>query len=145
MDDPYNLQRFVDAQSEVYAEVTRELRDGRKRTHWIWFIFPQLKGLGRSSYAEFFGIGSLLEAQAYLAHPVLGPRLRECAVLLRGYPGLRPITLILGDTDALKLRSAMTLFIQAGAQADRQLFQAVLDRYFGGTPDERTAAMLNTA
>ena len=146
--DPYNLQRFVDAQSDVYAEVTRQLRDGRKGTHWMWFIFPQLKGLGRTGTAEYFGIASLVEARAYLAHPVLGPRLRECAVLLRDYPGQRPITLILGQTDALKLRSSMTLFIRAGAEADmeadRQLFQAVLDRYYGGAPDERTLAMLNT-
>jgi uncharacterized protein (DUF1810 family) len=140
--DPYNLRRFVDAQSEVYPEVRRELRDGSKRTHWMWFVFPQLKGLGRTGTAEHFGIASLAEAQAYLAHPVLGPRLRECAALLRDYPGLRPIALILGATDALKLRSSMTLFLQAGAEADRQLFQAVLDRFYDGAPDQRTQAML---
>lgn len=147
--DPYNLQRFVDAQSEVYGEVTRELRDGRKRTHWMWFVFPQLTGLGRTVTAQRFGISSLAEAQAYLGHPVLGPRLRECAGLLRAYPGLRPISVILGHTDALKLRSSMTLFIAAGSAAgsvaDRQLFQAVLDRYYDGDPDERTLTMLSAA
>lgn len=147
--DPYNLQRFVDAQSAVYGEVTSELRDGRKRTHWMWFVFPQLTGLGRTVTAERFGISSLAEAQAYLGHPVLGLRLRECAGLLRAYPGQRPITVILGHTDALKLRSSMTLFIAAGSAAgsaaDRQLFQAVLDRYYGGDPDERTLTMLSAA
>lgn len=145
--DPYNLQRFLDAQSEVYAEVRRELRDGRKRTHWMWFVFPQLRGLGRTATAEHFGISSVAEAQAYLHHPVLGARLRECAGLLRDYPGTRPISVILGATDALKLRSSMTLFTAAGSAAgsaaDRQLFQAVLDRYYDGDPDERTLTMLN--
>lgn len=140
--DPYNLQRFVDAQSEVYGEVTSQLRDGRKRTHWMWFVFPQLKGLGRTATAEHFGIASVAEAQAYLAHPVLGPRLRECARLLRDYPGRRPITLLLGATDALKLRSSMTLFGNVGGEDDRRLFDAVLDRYYGGAPDERTLAIL---
>lgn len=143
--DPYNLQRFLDAQSEVYTEVTRQLRDGRKRTHWMWFVFPQLTGLGRTATADRFGISSPAEARAYLNHPVLGPRLRECAGLLRDYPGLRPITLILGHTDALKLRSSMTLFAAFGSAADRQLFQAVLDRYYGGAPDERTLSMLSAA
>ncbi len=100
--DPYNLQRFLDALAGVYDEVTGELRDGRKRTHWMWFVFPQLTGLGRTATAEQFGIASLAEAHAYLGHQVLGPRLRECAGLLRDYPGLRPITVILGHTDALK-------------------------------------------
>lgn len=140
--DPYNLQRFLDAQSGVYSAVTRELRDGRKRTHWMWFVFPQLTGLGRTATAEHFGISSLAEAQAYMHHPVLGPRLRECAGLLRDYPGVRPITVILGDTDELKLRSSMTLFREAGDEADRQLFQAVLDRYYDGAPCAPTLAML---
>jgi uncharacterized protein (DUF1810 family) len=121
----------------------RQLRDGRKSTHWMWFVFPQLKGLGRTQTAEHFGIASLAEAQAYLAHPVLGERLRECARLVRDHPGLRPITLILGATDALKLRSSMTLFVQAGEEADRQLFQGVLDRYYGGESDDRTLTMLS--
>ncbi|MBU3750004.1 MAG: DUF1810 domain-containing protein [Mycobacterium sp.] len=140
--DPYSLQRFVDAQSGVYPEVTRELGRGRKTSHWMWFIFPQLTGLGRTATAAHFGITSLAEARAYLDHPVLGPRLRECALLLRDSPDAGPITLILGATDALKLRSSMTLFGQAGDDADRQLFQAVLDRFYGGVPCERTLTMI---
>lgn len=144
MADLDNLQRFVDAQSRVYDDVTRELREGRKRTHWMWFVFPQLRGLGRTPAAEHFGISSLTEARAYVAHPVLGPRLRECADLLRHCPGGRPIELVLGPVDALKLRSSMTLFAQASsAGSDRDLFGTVLDRYYGGEPDQRTLAMLS--
>lgn len=144
MADPGNLQRFVDAQSDGYPDVTRELTGGRKQTHWMWFVFPQLKGLGHSATAQHFGIASLDEAQGYLAHPVLGPRLQECAGLLRDYPGRCPIELILGSTDALKLRSSMTLFMRASTEsADRDLFAAVLDRYYGGEPDPRTLAMLS--
>ena len=94
MVDPYNLQRFVDAQSDIYRDVTRELSAGRKETHWMWFVFPQLTGLGRTPTARHFGIASLAEACAYLAHPVLGSRLRECAGLLRDGPGDCPITVI---------------------------------------------------
>ena len=141
--DPYHLQRFVDAQDRVYSQVTRELGQGSKRTHWMWFVFPQLKGLGSTPNAEHYGIGSLAEAAAYLAHPVLGPRLRECAVLLRDQPGHDPIAVILGPVDALKLRSSMTLFRQAGGAQDRALFGAVLDRYYDGAADERTLAMLS--
>lgn len=141
--DPYKLHRFADAQAPVYEQVIRELHDGSKRTHWMWFVFPQLRGLGRTPTAEYFGIMSLGEARAYLAHPVLGSRLRECAQLLRDYPGDEPITTILGSVDALKLRSSMTLFAQAGGDDDRALFQAVLDRYYDGLSDERTSAMLN--
>ena len=141
--DPHNLQRFVDAQSDVYRQVTRELRDGRKRTHWMWFVFPQLKGLGHTATAQYFGIASPAEASAYLAHPLLGPRLRECAELLRDYPGSEPIEVILGSTDALKLRSSMTLFLAAGDDADRAVFQAVLDRYYDGAADVRTREMLS--
>ncbi len=144
MADPDNLQRFVAAQSSVYGEVSRELAEGRKRTHWMWFIFPQLKGLGQSATAQHFGIGSLREARAYLAHPVLGPRLRECTALLRDFGEDRPISAILGSVDALKLRSSMTLFERASADdADRALFGAVLDRYYGGEPDQRTLAPLS--
>lgn len=138
--DPDNLQRFVDAQEPVFAQVSRELRDGRKTTHWMWFVFPQLKGLGRTPAAEHFGIASLAEARSYLAHPVLGPRLRECAGLLRDYPGSRPIETILGPVDALKLCSSMTLFDRAGGG---EVFHAVLDRYYGGQPDARTLGMLS--
>lgn len=143
MADPDNLQRFVAAQSAVYDEVTRELAAGRKRTHWMWFVFPQLRGLGHSATAQHFGIASLQEARAYLAHPVLGPRLRECAAVLRDAAEQRPITLILGSVDALKLRSSMTLFQRASAApADRELFGAVLDRYYDGEPDDRTLSLL---
>ena len=144
MVDPDNLQRFVGPQSAVYDDVRRELRAGCKKTHWMWFVFPQLTGLGRTATAQHFGIASLDEARAYLAHPVLGPRLRECATLLRDYSGQHPIELIVGVVDALKLRSSMTLFAQASAgAADCELFTAVLDRYYSGEPDPRTLAMLS--
>lgn len=141
--DPYNLQRFVDAQSPVYGQVTTELRAGHKRTHWMWFVFPQLRGLGRTPTAEYFGIASAGEAEAFLKHPVLGPRLRECAGLMRDRPGSQPAAAILGSVDALKLHSSMTLFARcAGSESDRALFGAVLDRYYDGEPDQRTVAML---
>lgn len=144
MVDPYHLQRFVDAQSRVYDGVTAELRDGRKATHWMWFVFPQLTGLGRTPTAQHFGIASLDEARAYLAHPLLGGRLRECVRLLGDYPGQRSVTAILGSTDALKLRSSMTLFLRASeAPADRDLFTVVLNRYYGGEPDPLTLEMLS--
>lgn len=144
MSDPDNLQRFVDAQAAVYEDVTRELRDGCKQTHWMWFIFPQLRVLGRSATAEHFGIASLQEARNYLAHPVLGPRLRECAGLLRDYPRARLIAQILGPVDALKLRSSMTLFAQACSEhPDRELFEVVLDRYYDGESDQRTLSLLS--
>lgn len=142
--DPYHLQRFVDAQSGVYDAVTAELRRGRKETHWMWFVFPQLKGLGRTPTAQHFGIASLAEARAYLAHPLLGTRLRECTRLLSDHPGRQAIATILGAIDALKLRSSMTLFARASElAADRQLFTAVLDRYYDGEPDELTLSMLS--
>ena len=147
MADPHDLQRFVAAQEGVYAQALAELRAGRKTTHWIWFIFPQLRGLGTTEYANRFGIGSLAEATAYLRHPQLGPRLRECARGLAGTPAQGPIRGMVGEIDALKIRSSMTLFIAAAddlpeARAD---FQAVLDRFYGGEPDPRTTAMLNSA
>lgn len=114
MSDPHNLQRFVDAQAPVYATVLRELAAGRKTTHWIWFIFPQKAGLGSSPMSQRYAIGSLDEARAYLAHPVLGPRLRECAALVRAQDGV-PLEHIFGDLDAKKFRSSMDLFGQAGA------------------------------
>jgi len=109
MDDPFNLERFVDAQAPVYERVLEELRAGRKATHWIWFIFPQAKGLGRSPRSEFYGLGSLDEARAYLAHPVLGPRLKECVTLVLSHDGVA-LEEILGGVDALKFRSCMELF-----------------------------------
>src|SRR2546425_8541472 len=112
MNDPYNLQRFVDAQEPFYEEVCRELREGYKRSHWMWFIFPQIKGLGHSPMANKFAISSLQEAEAYLNHPILGPRLRECSRLVTLLEG-RSIDQIFGSTDSLKFRSSMTLFAHA--------------------------------
>ena len=149
MADPHDLQRFVAAQNELcsYPEVLDEIRCGRKRGHWIWFIFPQLRGLGTTEYATRFGIGSLAEATAYLRHPQLGPRLRECARGLAGTPAQGPIRGMVGDIDALKIRSSMTLFIAAADELPeaRVDFQAVLDRFYGGEPDPRTTAMLSAA
>ncbi len=108
-DDPFNLQRFVEAQQPIYAEVLAELRAGRKASHWMWFIFPQIQGLGQSSIAREFAISSLAEATAYLGHPVLSPRLRECTELVNRVKG-RSIEEILGSIDGLKFRSSMTLF-----------------------------------
>lgn len=148
MGDPFNLQRFVDAQAQQcsYPQVLRELAEGRKQGHWIWWIFPQLSGLGMTTYADHYGITSLAEAEAYLAHPVLGPRLRQCARRLATTPALRPITLIVSPVDALKVRSSMTLFAAAADAADdnaaRADFQAVLDRFYDGEPDSRTLDML---
>src|SRR3954452_18188870 len=127
--DPFNLQRFVDAQGRVYDQVLAELRAGRKRSHWIWFIFPQLAALGNSSTAKHFGIESLSEAQAYLAHPVLGARLRECTRLVLAIDG-RSVDDIFGSPDNLKVRSSMTLFARAGE--DNADFLAVLDKFYGG-------------
>src|SRR5437879_6461964 len=115
MDDPFNLQRFVDAQQEVYAGVVSELKQGRKYGHWIWFIFPQLKGLGYSANSEFFGIASLREARAYLQHPVLGVRLGECTQLVNAVEG-RSAKDIFGEIDAMKFRSCMTLFAKASQE-----------------------------
>lgn len=113
MDDPFDLQRFVDAQSLVYETVLCELRAGRKTTHWIWFIFPQAKGLGKSAMSERYAIGSIEEARAYLAHPVLGPRLRDCTDLVLGHTD-RDLEEIFGELDAKKFRSSMELFAEAG-------------------------------
>jgi uncharacterized protein (DUF1810 family) len=139
MNDPYNLQRFVDAQQSVIANVLAELRQARKRGHWIWFIFPQLKGLGHSANSELFGISSLQEASAYLQHPVLGPRLNECAQLVNAVDG-RSAEDIFGDIDAIKFRSSMTLF--ANATPDNQIFIDALEKYFAGESDPMTIARL---
>ena len=114
MDDPFDLERFVEAQAPVYEHVLRELRAGRKTTHWIWFIFPQAKGLGHSAMSQRYGISSLQEARAYLAHPVLGPRLKECVELVLSHEGV-PLEDILGTLDATKFRSSIDLFGKAGA------------------------------
>ncbi len=137
--DPHNLQRFVDAQQPVFEQVCAELRGGRKRSHWIWFIFPQMRGLGHSETAGFYGISSRQEAEAYLAHPVLGPRLRECTRLVTMVEG-RSIDQILGYPDNLKFRSSMTLFALTGS--DNQIFRDALQKCFDGKPDQRTLDLL---
>jgi uncharacterized protein (DUF1810 family) len=137
--DPFDLKRFVDAQQPVYGDVVDELRGGRKRSHWMWFVFPQLRGLGGSAMAARFGIGSLDEARAYLGHELLGPRLRECARLVTAVQG-RSIGQIFGSPDDLKLCSSMTLF--AHATEDNQDFVAVLDKYYDGREDRLTLERL---
>jgi uncharacterized protein (DUF1810 family) len=136
-EDRYNLQRFVDAQQSVIASVLAELRQGRKRGHWIWFIFPQLKGLGHSANSEYFGIDFAQEAAAYLKHPILGPRLIECTQLVNAVEG-RSAEDIFGDIDAVKFRSSMTLF--TNATQDNQIFIAAIDKYFAGDFDPLTVA-----
>ena len=138
MDDPYDLGRFVNAQAGIYPEVLAELRAGRKHSHWIWFIFPQMKGLGHSSYANFYGIGSLAEAAAYAGHPVLGPRLEECTQLVLAVRG-RTIESILGSPDDLKFRSSMTLFAHA---TNEPVFRQALEKFYGGVEDLETATRL---
>ena len=141
MADPHDLQRFVTAQDEggTYDQALAELRAGRKTSHWMWFVFPQVAGLGQSPTSRHFAVRSLDEARAYLAHPVLGARLRECAqALLDG--GGTDARAVLGGIDALKLRSSMTLFARAAPEEER--FQAVLDRFFGGEPDPETERRL---
>ena len=130
----FDLQRFVDAQDRVYDTVLSELRAGRKRTHWIWFVFPQLAQLGRSPTARHYGISGLPEARAYLEHPVLGPRLRECSRLVAAIEG-RTIEGVFGFPDYLKVRSCMTLF--AHSTDDTADFVAVLDTFYGDFPDGR--------
>ena len=131
----YNLQRFVDAQQPVFDRVIAELKQGRKRGHWIWFIFPQLKGLGHSSNSEFFGISSLQEAAAYVQHPVLGPRLVQCTELVNSVEGSSAED-IFGEIDAMKFRSSMTLF--AKAAPDNRIFADAIRKYFGGRLDGLT-------
>ena len=139
MGDEFDLQRFVRAQDGTYERAVAELRRGRKTSHWMWFVFPQVAGLGRSSTAQAYAVRSLAEARAYLAHPVLGPRLRACAAALLELPGSDPVA-VLGGTDAQKLRSSMTLF--AAVSGGDPLFTGVLDRYFGGVADPATTQRL---
>ena len=141
MSDPFDLQRFVDAQDSggTYDAVLAELRAGAKRGHWMWFVLPQLAGLGRSATAQHYAISGLAEARAYLAHPVLGPRLRECAAALAELDTADPVA-VLGGVDAQKLRSSMTLF--AAAAPDEPVFTRVLDHYFGGAEDPGTTRLL---
>ncbi|OBF53035.1 calpastatin [Mycobacterium sp. 852002-53434_SCH5985345] len=140
--DPFDLNRFVDAQAPVYRNVVEELRSGRKRSHWMWFVFPQLRGLGGSPTAVHYGISSLEEARAYLRHELLGPRLRECARLVNQVQG-RSVADIFGSPDDLKLRSSMTLF--ARATDDNEEFRAVLDKYYDGRQDQLTLERLGRA
>ena len=144
MEDPYRLSRFVHAQDQAgqYEQVVAELRTGRKVSHWMWYIFPQVKGLGRSAMASEYAIGSLPEAQAYLRHPLLGPRLIECSQLLLAIDGKQAGD-VLGSVDAIKLRSSMTLF--ARADPGQAVFRQVLDRYFQGCEDPETIRRLGGA
>jgi uncharacterized protein (DUF1810 family) len=138
--DPFELERFVTAQASIFETALGELKAGRKRTHWMWFVFPQLRGLGGSSNATFYGIGSLAEAQAYLVHPVLGPRLVLCTQTVLAAEE-RSLHGIFGSPDDIKFCSSMTLFALASGQAESTFAQA-LDRYCGGRMDERTLTLL---
>lgn len=141
VDDRFDLQRFVAAHAAggAYTEAVLELRDGVKRSHWMWFVFPQLAGLGHSSMARRYAISGQSEAQSYLEHPVLGPRLLECARIVADTSG-RSAEQIFGPVDAIKLRSSMTLFHRA--DPERPVFREVLTQYFDGRADERTDELL---
>lgn len=142
MTDPFNLDRFVSAQAPVIAQVTQELRDGRKQTHWMWFIFPQVAGLGHSPMAQCYAITSLAEAQAYLDHPILGPRLIELTEAVNQTTG-RSAHQIFGSPDDMKFHSSMTLF--TAARPDEPAFRSALEKYFNGQPDRLTAERLQPA
>jgi uncharacterized protein (DUF1810 family) len=137
--DPFNLDRFVEAQASNYDDALAELRAGHKQSHWSWYVFPQIRGLGSSPMSVRYAIGSMAEANAYLEHPVLGPRLRECVKAMNAHRGLSA-TQILGDIDAQKFRSCLTLFAQAASS--EAIFGDALKKYFGGTPDAATLAIL---
>ena len=139
MGDPHNLSRFVTAQAPVWARVAAELAAGRKQSHWMWFVFPQIAGLGHSTMAQLYAIGSLDEARAYLAHPLLGPRLHQATELVLAING-KTAHEIFGSPDDLKFRSSMTLF--AAAAPDEPLFQHALDKYFAGEGDPLTLQKL---
>lgn len=139
MNDPFDLRRFVRAQDAVIDDVFQELRAGVKRSHWMWFVFPQIAGLGRSAMAQRYAISSLEEARAYLAHPVLGQRLRECCELVRAVEG-HPIGEIFGAPDDLKFWSSMTLF--AAADPSEAVFRACLQKYFAGRADPGTLSRI---
>jgi uncharacterized protein (DUF1810 family) len=138
-EDPFDLQRFVDAQQKVYPRVLEELRAGRKTSHWMWFVFPQLEGLGHSAMAQRYAISGKDEAIAYLAHPVLGPRLRECTRLVNAVQG-KTIREILGSPDDFKFRSCMTLFAQV--TSENAEFRKGLELFYGGAGDEKTLGKL---
>ncbi|WP_100500121.1 DUF1810 domain-containing protein [Geodermatophilus chilensis] len=139
MSDPFDLERFVRAQDGVYGQALADLRAGAKRGHWMWFVFPQLAGLGHSPTAQRYAISGLAEAHAYATHPMLGPRLVECAQALLELPGRDPVR-VLGSVDALKLRSSMTLF--EAAVPDERVFAEVLERFYDGERDEATTTRL---
>jgi uncharacterized protein (DUF1810 family) len=142
MEDTYDLQRFIDAQQPVFQQVLDELSAGRKRSHWMWFVFPQIIGLGHSEMARRYAITCLAEAQAYLNHPLLGPRLEQCAKLIE--PQLQwTARQIFGSPDDVKLHSSMTLF--ANAAPEHKVFQAVLDTFFDGAPDPLTLERLDAS
>jgi uncharacterized protein (DUF1810 family) len=136
----FDLDRFVAAQDGIYPEALADLKRSRKESHWMWFVFPQLAGLGRSDTARFYGIASVAEARAYLAHPVLGPRLRESAETILAHPE-RSAEAIFGVVDAMKLKSSMTLF--AAVASEPAAFVAVLDAFFNGEIDAATLALLD--
>jgi uncharacterized protein (DUF1810 family) len=138
MTDPFDLQRFLDAQAPVYARVLAELRRGQKQSHWMWFIFPQLAGLGHSAMARRFAIASREEAVAYLGHAVLGARLKECTALVKAIEG-RTAREILGSPDDMKFQSSMTLFSAAASDPE---FSAAIAKFYGGRPDQRTLDLL---
>ncbi len=140
-DDPYDLARFVAAQSSNYADALAELRAGCKRTHWSWYVLPQLAGLGASAMSVRYAISGLAEARAYLAHPLLGARLRECVAAMNGHDGLAAAA-ILGEVDALKFHSCITLFAQVAEPGSP--FHEALARYFAGVPDAATLALLGS-
>jgi len=138
MTDPFNLERFVEAQAPVYPRVLAELRQGRKQSHWMWFIFPQLTGLGHSAMAQRYAISSRAEAAAYLGHAVLGPRLCECTALVNAVEG-QTIREILGSPDDLKFHSSMTLFAAVSSNPE---FAAAIGKFYAGTPDRNTLELL---
>jgi uncharacterized protein (DUF1810 family) len=139
-DDPYQLERFIDAQAMDYASAVAELRAGRKKTHWIWYVLPQLRGLGTSPRATFYGIGSADEARAYLAHPILGPRLTESVAAINALQGTTAMQ-VLGAVDAAKFRSCLTLFLFV--EPENPVFLEALSKYFAGVRDERSLALLH--
>ena len=141
MQDTYNLKRFITAQDnyDTYKKVVKELSNGRKESHWMWYIFPQIKGLGMSSISQMYGIASIDEAEAYIQYPELGPRLIECCEILLQFQDKTSVD-IFGDIDALKLKSSMTLFAEA---SNNPIFKQVLDNYYNGEKDELTLKILD--
>lgn len=142
MSDKSDLSRFLTAQEKQYGEALEELRRGRKQSHWIWFVFPQLIGLGQSATANYYGISGMKEARAYLAHPLLSARLNECTDMVLAWAGEKCVREIFGELDAMKLKSSMTLF-EAAAGHGNGRFARVLDSCFDGARDARTLAMLD--